>query len=263
MERNSAAAFNPASLRDSSLCNSTLAALRPKARRGRLGHLALGMSTSEEEESARKAGVVGRVNRRAALQVAAAFGMAGMASAAKAEEEKKGEDLNVYGKPLAQCGIGSPGSGEGNYCTYRPYDAGAHQVCVTSLPNGFSSKTGQGAWSNQFTGQPWCICIWAYSNYVLSNGDRNLPVQCNAVSQKVLRSEYALKKFQSCGSMASPCSDYNQAIVKMCDRCKATAPDATGRAFLQMLCNDILGAAAKVLTSATAASKVLTSATMK
>merc|ERR1711937_549176 len=64
-------------------------------------------------------------------------------------------------------------------------DAGAHEVCVTKLPHGFSSDTGQGAWSDQFTGKPWCICIWAYSNYILQNKD--LPLKCESIPAKVLK----------------------------------------------------------------------------
>jgi hypothetical protein len=151
-----------------------------------------------------------------------------------------GQDLNVYGKPLAQCGTGSPGSGAGDQCTYRSYDAGAHQVCVTQLPNGFSSKTGQGPWSDSYSGQPWCICIWAYSNYVLNHGDANLPVQCDALPDKVLTSDFALKKFQQCGKMASPCSEYNEAINKMCNHCKDTAPDEDAKKHLLEKCSQIL-----------------------
>lgn len=150
-------------------------------------------------------------------------------------------EMNVYGKPLVDCGTGSPGSGVGNQCTYRQYDAGAHQVCVKHLPHGFSSKTGQGPWSNTYTNQPWCICIWAYSNYVLNHGDSDLPVQCDALPDKVLESEFALKSFKRCGSMASPCSSYNEAIAKMCKHCSDTAPDDEGRTVLQSKCKEILG----------------------
>jgi len=117
---------------------------------------------------------------------------------------------------------------------------------VKALPHGFSAQTGQGPWSDSYTGAPWCICIWAYSNYVLQNGDENLPVQCDAIPERVLISRYALDKFQQCGSMASSCSQYNEAITKMCNHCAATAPDEDGKASLKKKCDEILAAASGV-----------------
>ena len=83
-------------------------------------------------------------------------------------------ELNVYDEP-----IGARGSGNPNGCTYAAGDFGAHEVCVAELPSGFSSNTGQGSWSDSFTGQPWCICIWAYSNYILQNHD--LGLKCESI----------------------------------------------------------------------------------
>merc|ERR1712032_1031879 len=84
------------------------------------------------------------------------------------------EDGNVYGKPMTSCG-----QDRTDGCTYSSMDSGAHQVCVTELPRNFSSDTGQGSWSDEFSGQPWCICIWAYSNYILQNKD--LPLRCESI----------------------------------------------------------------------------------
>merc|ERR1712048_700330 len=113
-------------------------------------------------------------------------------------------------------GGSKPGSGEGDYCTYRGFDQGAHQVCVDSLPNSFSSRTGQGPWSESYAGQSWCICIWAYANYYLNYGDGDLSIKCAALPSEVLQSQYSSNKWRNCGEMSSPCNKFNQAIERMC-----------------------------------------------
>eukprot|EP00666_Eupelagonemidae_sp_cell4sb_P009228 gene9228-biopygen10090 len=52
------------------------------------------------------------------------------------------------------------------HCRFDRSDRGAHNVCIAELPHGFSSDTGQGPWSNEYAGRSWCICIWAYANYI-------------------------------------------------------------------------------------------------
>merc|ERR1712078_61078 len=104
-------------------------------------------------------------------------------------------DVNVFGEKMVACGAHPSG------CTYSSGDAGAHEVCVTKLPQGFSAKTGQGHWSDRFTGKPWCICIWAYSNYILHNS--NPPLDCKSIPDKVLKEKYSLDKFKQCGAMSS------------------------------------------------------------
>merc|ERR1719440_1385113 len=111
-------------------------------------------------------------------------------------ESDSSTSVHVYNKTMSDCGSSHSGG-----CTYSAFDAGAHQVCVTQLPAGFSSDTGQGPWSDTFTGQPWCICIWAYSNYILQNN--NLALKCDSIPSKVLEAEYSLDKFKECGSMSS------------------------------------------------------------
>lgn len=150
-------------------------------------------------------------------------------------------ELNVYGKPMTDCG---PEHAAG--CTYSPMDAGAHEVCVTQLPQGFSSETGQGPWSDQFTGQPWCICIWAYSNYILQNKD--LPLKCESVPSKVLEEQYSLDKFKQCGSMSSTqgcgAEDIRRSIESLCQQCDAQAgADQTAKAALKGKCDAILASA--------------------
>merc|ERR1711934_1289184 len=133
----------------------------------------------------------------------------------------------------------------GNGCTYSAGDSGAHEVCVTKLPPGFSQKTGQGSWSNKFTGKPWCICIWAYSNYILHHG--NMPLRCNSIPDKVLKEHYSLEKFQQCGKMSSTdgCGpeDIRRSIHKLCDTCGAQAPNAAGKSHMEGLCTSLISVA--------------------
>ena len=54
----------------------------------------------------------------------------------------------------------------------------AAQVCVSKLPHGFSSDTGQGAWSDQFTGKPWyaafSLALLAMQRSCLSSATRQV-----------------------------------------------------------------------------------------
>merc|ERR1719502_1240640 len=109
-------------------------------------------------------------------------------------------DLNVYGETLTHCGSGE-GDSAPKECEYHASDSGAHEICATKLPHGFSADTGQGHWSDQFSGKPWCICIWAYSNYILQHKD--MPVDCKAIPDKVLEEQYSISKFAQCGKMSS------------------------------------------------------------
>jgi hypothetical protein len=151
-----------------------------------------------------------------------------------------GQDLNVYDKTMGDCGASHAGG-----CTYFSGDAGAHQVCVTQLPKGFSSDTGQGPWSDEFTGEPWCICIWAYSNYILQKKD--LRLKCESIPAKVLEEKYSLDKFKQCGSMSSTdgCGpeDIRRSIQSLCQQCDDQASDAASKAALKQKCDKILAVA--------------------
>jgi len=167
----------------------------------------------------------------AVLRVVAALCLTAFVCFADAEN-------NVYGKPLAHCGSTKE-------CAYHKADAGAHEICATKLPKGFSSKTGQGKWSDQFTGKPWCICIWAYSNYILHHS--NMPVNCNAIPAKVLEEKYSLKKFAQCGKMSSKngCGpeDIRRSIKRICSQCSSSAPGAAAKSALLAKCKKIKAAA--------------------
>merc|ERR1712178_482150 len=148
-------------------------------------------------------------------------------------------DVNVFGEKMVACGGAHPGG-----CTYSSGDAGAHEVCVTRLPKGFSAKTGQGHWSDQDTGKPWCICIWAYSNYILHNN--NPPLDCKSIPDKVLKERYSLAKFKQCGAMSSTkgCGpeDIRRSINTLCSSCAAQG-DANGKKHLAGLCSKLKKAA--------------------
>mmetsp|Transcript_103023 Transcript_103023/g.204463 ORF Transcript_103023/g.204463 Transcript_103023/m.204463 type:complete len:250 (+) Transcript_103023:79-828(+) len=150
-------------------------------------------------------------------------------------------ELNVYGNAMADCG-----TDHATGCTYSSMDSGAHQVCVTSLPSGFSSDTGQGRWSDEYTGQPWCICIWAYSNYILQQKD--LPLKCKAIPAKVLEEQYSLDKFKQCGSMSSTAGcgpeDIRRSIQSLCQQCvKQAGSDQDAKDALKTKCDAILQSA--------------------
>merc|ERR1711998_414875 len=149
-------------------------------------------------------------------------------------------DTNIYGHELAQCG-----SSQEDGCPYSPGDQGAHEVCVRSLPHGFSSSTGQGSWSDEYTGKHWCICIWAYSNYILHKDD--LPLKCDAIPSKVLKERYSLDKFKQCGLMSSRqgcgVEDIRRSIQSLCTQCSKQAPDSDAKQNMDDLCTTILASA--------------------
>lgn len=153
-------------------------------------------------------------------------------------------ELNVYDKQMTACGSNNPDG-----CSYMSFDLGAHEICVGSLPAGFSSATGQGPWSDEFTGQPWCICIWAYSNYILHH--RDLGIECKSIPSKVLESRYSLDKFAQCGAMSSTegCGpeDIRRSIQSLCQQCDAQAgADQAAKQALKAKCDAILHTAPAV-----------------
>ena len=150
-------------------------------------------------------------------------------------------NLNVYGTALQPCGDSQPGSGEGSHCTYRDYDRGAHQVCILKLPGGFSSKTGQGPWSDAHTGSSWCICIWAWASFVVNHNAQNLQqeLKCHSVPSQVLDTS-SLPNLKSCGRMGSQCPDFVAALRVMCQRCHEQAGSDSERQELESKCLRIL-----------------------
>lgn len=159
--------------------------------------------------------------------------------------DKANPDKNIYGRELVACGSNPGSSADGGMCNYvgEKDDPGRHQVCVTKLPAHFSRKGGQGDWSEPETGREWCACIWAYANWVLNHDANKLPVKCDAVTEKVLVSDYAMGAWASCGQMSSECDGYAKAIKKLCSHCKAEAPDDDAKDELEKKCKKMMAAA--------------------
>merc|ERR1712232_445299 len=98
---------------------------------------------------------------------------------------------------------------------------------------------------DEFAGQPWCICIWAYSNYILQNKD--LPLKCESIPSKVLEEQYSLDKFKQCGSMSSTVGcgseDIRRSIESLCQQCDDQAADQASKNALKGKCDGILASA--------------------
>jgi len=76
-------------------------------------------------------------------------------------------------------------------CTAEAADTGSHFVCV-NLPTDFWVKTGQAkdeadAEKNWPKSGPWCICMWAYANYLRQEPDFVDEVKCDATNSWVLQ----------------------------------------------------------------------------
>jgi len=150
-------------------------------------------------------------------------------------------EVNVYDEEMSSCGA-SHAAG----CTYAAADTGAHEVCVEKLPPGFSTDTGQGPWSDEFKGQPWCVCIWAYSNYILQ--EKDLALKCESIPAKVLEEQYSMDKFKQCGKMSSTdgcgAEDIQRSIKSLCLQCGHQAGDeASKKKALKAKCDAILSSA--------------------
>lgn len=159
--------------------------------------------------------------------------------------ESSGPELNIYGRKLVTCGSDPGSSADGGTCSYAAEadDPGRHQVCVTKLPAHFSRQGGQGDWSEPETGREWCVCIWAYANWVLNHDVDQLPVKCDGVTEKVLVSEYAMQAWSSCGKHWKACKGYAKAIETLCSHCMAQAPDDAAQQELKKKCKSMRSAA--------------------
>merc|ERR1712232_904182 len=98
---------------------------------------------------------------------------------------------------------------------------------------------------DEFAGQPWCICIWAYSNYILQHKD--LGLKCESIPSKVLEEQYSLDKFEQCGSMSSRegcgAEDIRRSIQSLCQQCDAEATNEGAKASLKSKCDAIMASA--------------------
>lgn len=165
--------------------------------------------------------------------------------------DKSKPDMNIYGRELVACGSNPGSSAEGGMCNYvaEEEDPGRHEICVTKLPAHFSRKGGQGDWSEPETGREWCACIWAYSNWVLNHEVKKLPVKCDAVTEKVLVSEYAMGAWAQCGKHWKECEGYAKAIETLCSQCMTQAPDDDAKHELEKKCKKMQSEASKFARS--------------
>eukprot|EP00928_Gymnodinium_smaydae_P056102 TRINITY_DN3952_c0_g1_i1.p1 TRINITY_DN3952_c0_g1~~TRINITY_DN3952_c0_g1_i1.p1 ORF type:complete len:346 (+),score=47.90 TRINITY_DN3952_c0_g1_i1:98-1135(+) len=124
--------------------------------------------------------------------------------------------LNVFGEPLAPCGL-DPGSGVGDYCTPRRFDPGAHMVCVPSLPGSFSVDTGQGTWSSGFVGRSWCICVWAFL-YHHARVTPPVEIDCRGIPLEALE---------------TAARENANGAVELMRTCLVQAPSASAAAYLE------------------------------
>merc|ERR1719499_49520 len=112
-----------------------------------------------------------------------------------------GDNVNVYGRPLAECslpGMAITGYTRTGYCNLHQGDSGSHNVCIdiSNVANGenFCSITGQPDWCSETDRcdsipgrfdcprQNWCICQWAFASLISARG-------CEAVSKESINCE--------------------------------------------------------------------------
>lgn len=118
-----------------------------------------------------------------------------------------GDNVNVYGRPLAECslpGMAVTGYTRTGYCNLHQGDSGSHNVCVdiSNVANGqnFCEITGQSDWCSEndrcdsqagydCPRQNWCICEWAFASLINAKGCGAVSteaIQCEAVSGKTI-----------------------------------------------------------------------------
>ena len=128
----------------------------------------------------------------------------------------------LSGKALAKCdrsGVHDPkfpttGWRRGDMCTAESSDAGSHFVCV-NMPNDFWVNTGQAssaadAAANWPKPGPWCICMWAYADYLSKEPAFADDVICDATKEWVL-AKYDKKVATQCAALMSLCKHCNLA----------------------------------------------------
>jgi len=131
---------------------------------------------------------------------------------------------NIYGEDLINCGTpGSTGFTRSGGCEWVYGDHGAHQVCV-DMPPDFSSTTGQGHWSDAYTGQPWCICVWAWTGWVAQHG-LYAKADCGATVAMVLDRTWATSHLNADQTQ----ENYFTAMKELCSQCYDGITDSTLR----------------------------------
>jgi len=101
----------------------------------------------------------------------------------------EGAAKNLFDEPLEKCSSTGKAAGSSQMTgKCDELDGGVHSLCVNELPADFSSETGQSPWSAQKKGEPWCVCIGAWSMYQAKG--RNVGANCNAIPDFVFQKKY-------------------------------------------------------------------------
>ena len=115
--------------------------------------------------------------------------------------------LNVYGKPLADCsgpGMALTGFTRNGKCVDKDDDAGSHHVCIemdSAAGSNFCEVTGQPNWCDmpapcadspggaseailECPVKNWCVCEWAFKDYIAAAGgcDAIKNINCDATN---------------------------------------------------------------------------------
>jgi len=148
----------------------------------------------------------------------------------------EGAALNLYDEPLQKCShpghTGNAGSSQNNgKCD--ELGGGVHSLCVNELPPDFSSETGQSAWSSEKQGQPWCVCIGAWSMYQAKR--HNVGANCNAIPDFVFKEEYIGKWSTWNGNELQ--DQIIDGINELYKQCKSDASSSQLTALKKHYCN--------------------------
>ncbi|KAL7504870.1 hypothetical protein ACHAXN_002414 [Cyclotella atomus] len=127
--------------------------------------------------------------------------------------------LNVYDQPLSACstsGMALTGFTRDGTCVEVDDDAGSHHICIdlsSTSSNGenFCQVTGQSNWCAESMPcsdssaqtcpvQHWCVCQWAFSDYLQQAGgcDAIQEIDCDATNVKAVeayRAQRGVKKY--------------------------------------------------------------------
>eukprot|EP00928_Gymnodinium_smaydae_P087009 TRINITY_DN71372_c0_g1_i1.p1 TRINITY_DN71372_c0_g1~~TRINITY_DN71372_c0_g1_i1.p1 ORF type:complete len:215 (+),score=43.94 TRINITY_DN71372_c0_g1_i1:148-792(+) len=160
-------------------------------------------------------------------------------SSARLQQQERGGDQNLRGKPLESCSTdsdtqktGIDGSGS---CKWDESDAGFHQVCVTmsdEFLNNSKNEDNNDLRPAVSAGGHWCICAWAFASAVQRGGNtiEGLKLDCDRTNLKLVDVyEHAMS---SGGFLQSP-SEKNYAVEDALKYVRetcgvATKPDGAG-----------------------------------
>mmetsp|Transcript_156284 Transcript_156284/g.291602 ORF Transcript_156284/g.291602 Transcript_156284/m.291602 type:complete len:229 (+) Transcript_156284:22-708(+) len=129
---------------------------------------------------------------------------------------------NLYGQPLIECDPSGYAAGSSNaYGQCDEKTGGIHSLCVSDLPADFSEVTGQGTWTEDEAGKPWCVCIGAWSLYK-AEGHTAL-AHCAAIPSFVLDKDYIDNWSTWNGNELD--DQIVDGITELYDQCSAQAQD--------------------------------------